>query len=285
MPHQTRQATDLSIIESANRLAALLEAAAPRRGLKHQRHVRYLSPARKSIEKLVRHYFARQEAALLRDVEPRINSTLELFQQYREARSTSGKRFSQTLVPSSLSPLRFPVSGEDLREYDTAITSAIAGATKVLAKELKTGAKISDDVAGRWLRDNSLSKLTGGFNDTTVERLQDAIADAWDKGGSYDQVVSAIKETFQDFSDTRAGLIAQTEVNEAYNFGRQETAKEWGADEKAWETESGNPCEICLANEDQGYIDFDEDFDSGDDAPPAHPNCQCTVNFRKTAGE
>src|SRR5208282_2235305 len=45
---------------------------------------------------------------------------------------------------------------------------------------------------------------------------------------------------------------------------------------KRWVTVGDDAVEeICLANEDQGVIDLDEDFDSGDDAPPAHPNCRC----------
>lgn len=39
----------------------------------------------------------------------------------------------------------------------------------------------------------------------------------------------------------------------------------------------GDPCPICEANADQGPIELDEDFDSGDDAPGAHPRCECAV--------
>ena len=147
--------------------------------------------------------------------------------------------------------------------------------------ELKSGATISEDVAGRWLRDNSLSKLTGGFSETSVERLRNAIADAWDQGGSYDQIIKAVQETFEQFSSVRAGMIAQTESADAYNEGRWVMAAEMGMEEKAWETESGTPCDECLANEAQGYIGMDEDFQSGDDAPTLHPNCLCILNFRK----
>jgi hypothetical protein len=41
---------------------------------------------------------------------------------------------------------------------------------------------------------------------------------------------------------------------------------------KAWEPDA-EACPICEANGDQGAIDLDDDFESGDDAPPAHPNC------------
>jgi len=97
------------------------------------------------------------------------------------------------------------------------------------------------------------------------------------------QVVKAIEDTFEDFSTTRAELIAQTEMADAYNEGRDAIAREAGLDEKSWETESGDPCPICEDNEAEGWIDIDDDFSSGDDAPTAHPNCLCILNFRKSS--
>ena len=196
-----------------------------------------------------------------------------------------GKTFASQLIPTSLQPLRFAVTDGETADYAAAIQEAVMGGAAALAKELKSGATISDDVAGDWLRNNSLTKLTGGFSDTSVQRLRDAVADAWDKGGSADQIVAAIKETFADFSDARAEMIAQTEANDAYVEGRVALAEDEGYEEKAWEVDSDNPCEDCLANQAQGYIPMDEDFQSGDDAPTAHPRCACNLNFRKGYSE
>ncbi len=47
---------------------------------------------------------------------------------------------------------------------------------------------------------------------------------------------------------------------------------------KGWSTsEDGDVCEDCTANEDEGDIALEDDFQSGDDAPPAHPNCRCAL--------
>ena len=185
----------------------------------------------------------------------------------------AGARFASNLVPSSLQPLRFAVTKAEASEYADAITDAITGAGKVIAGDLALGRINVEDVASTYLRDNSLSKLTGEIAAETTKRLQDGLAQAWDRGGSYDQMVAAVKDTFKDFSDTRAGMIAQTETNDAYNEARDKIATDAGMNEKAWETESGDPCPTCVENEDAGYIDIDEDFPSGDDAPTAHPNC------------
>ena len=192
------------------------------------------------------------------------------------------RSFARTILPSSVSPLRFAVTAAESDEYAEAIRGAINAAGATLAAELKSGATISDDFAGRYLRENSLSKLTGGFSETSVERLQTAIGNAWDQGGSYDQIVKAVQDTFEQFSSVRAGMIAQTEVNAAYNQAGLDAARRMGMNIKRWDPEGTDCCaEICQPNVDQEWIDMDEDFESGDDAPPGHVNCDCGLAYRE----
>ena len=192
-----------------------------------------------------------------------------------------GRSFARTILPASVSPLRFAVTAAESDEYAEAIRGAINAAGATLAAELKSGAKISEDVAGRYLRENSLSKLTGGFSETSVERLQSAIGAAWDAGGSYEQIVKAVQDTFEQFSSVRAGLIAQTEVNDAYNYGRMSQATDAGYTEKAWDPDGECCAEVCQPNVDAGWIPIDDDFPSGDSEPTAHPHCDCSIDFRK----
>jgi hypothetical protein len=262
------------LADAANDLAALLESAANPQGLKHRRHSRVIAPARRKVEAVMRSYFARQESALLAELRPKITA--------REA-SSAGNVYAHNILPSSIAPLRFPVASVEDSEYGQAIRDAILGAAKTLAKELAIGTVISDDVASRYLRDNSLSKLTGNLSATSIQRLRDAIAEAWDKGGSYNQIVEAIQETFAEFSDVRVGMIAQTEINDAYVFGRMELARESGFDEKSWDPDGTEACEICIGNIDEGWIPMADAFSSGDMAPTAHPRCDCSVDFRKGA--
>ena len=194
--------------------------------------------------------------------------------------SAAGKTFASALLPRSLQPLSFAATRAEENEYNSAITDLISAA----AKSLDASAAVGEDFAGQYLRSNSLSKLTGGLNNTSIDRLQNAIGDAWDKGGSYDQIVQAIQATFEEFSDSRASLIAQTEANDAYNAGRAGVAASLDMDEKRWDPD-GEACPICQANADQDWIPIDQDFDSGDDAPTAHPNCDCSTDFRKSSDE
>jgi ABC-type transporter Mla subunit MlaD len=266
-----------AIAAAADYLAALLEASTPK-GLKHRRHAQHVAPARRRIKRVMAHYFARQGRAVLAEVKPHLARALLLHPIVREA-STTGKTFARSLVPASLQPLSFAATSVEASEYDSVIGDLVKAAAKSL------GSAEGADLAGGYLRDNSLAKLTGGINATSIDRLQDALADAWDAGGDYNSMVKAVTSTFEDFSDRRADLIAQTETADAYNAGRSETAAALGYGEKSWETESGDPCPECVANEAQGWIPMDEDFQSGDDAPTAHPNCLCVVNFRKADDE
>lgn len=256
------------LADAANDLAALLEAATPREGLTARRHSRIIKPARRRLERVLRSYFQRQEAALLAEIKPKIAA--------REA-SGGGHLYANTILPTSIHPLRFPVTSVETDEYNDAMAEVIRGAVA----SMKAGA-VGQDFASIWLRDNPLTKLTGDFSTTSINRLRDAVADAWDAGGSFNQIVSAIQDVFSVFDFPRAAMIAQTEVNDAYNSGRMATAIAAGFDQKAWDPD-GEACEICLGNVDAGWIGIDDDFPSGDMAPTAHPNCDCSIDFQKGA--
>lgn len=82
------------------------------------------------------------------------------------------------------------------------------------------------------------------------------------------------------FSEERAALIANTEIRRAHAHGALQGMK--GARDaglkvrKEWLV-ADSPCDICEGNAAQGAIDLDEVFDSGDDAPPGHPRCECDL--------
>ena len=200
------------------------------------------------------------------------------------ARSPQSQQVARTILPTSVSPLRFPVTKGESDDYADALGGAIAAAAKVLAAEVKSGAVIPDDFAGRYLRENSLSKLTGNFSTESVKQLQNAIADAWQAGGSYDQVVQAVQDTFEQFSSVRAGMIAQTEINGAYVAGRDAMAHQLGYEQKRWSADGTECCDECQEQIDAGWIGLDDDFPIGDD-PPGHVSCDCSVDYRQGYGD
>lgn len=120
---------------------------------------------------------------------------------------------------------------------------------------------------------------TNSYSDTMKEDLALEVQQGVEQGQSVDQIAAAIGDFFDDQSDYRAERLARTETIDAYAQGNLEgyrqsgvvTGKEWLFD--GGECKSG----ICPTNVDDGVIGLDETFSSGDDAPPAHPNCECAL--------
>ena len=125
------------------------------------------------------------------------------------------------------------------------------------------------------------AELVSNIDDSTRNMLRDLIANGLEENIGLDEIADSIEDATA-FSEDRADLIARTEISHANSSGALEGYKS-ARDEagvklfKEWLL-GPNPCEICEANNDQGPIDLDDDFDSGDDAPPAHPNCECAIS-------
>jgi Phage Mu protein F like protein len=114
--------------------------------------------------------------------------------------------------------------------------------------------------------------------DETRDEIRAALAQAIEQGDSAAELGERI-EALGAFSEERAARIAQYELTSASNAGHMISFRASGVvQKKSWST-SNEPsvCEICQGNADQGAIDLDEDFDSGDDAPPGHVGCECVV--------
>ncbi len=118
------------------------------------------------------------------------------------------------------------------------------------------------------------------IDDTTREMLRGTLAQAYEDGLSAAQTRDLLSEDYA-FSLARSLTIARTEAADASMAGAmtgyREAAKEYGAKMKKSWLVGDDPCEICQANADQGEIDMDDTFQSGDDAPPAHPNDRCDI--------
>lgn len=80
----------------------------------------------------------------------------------------------------------------------------------------------------------------------------------------------------------RAQSVARTETLWASNQGRLDgfryaaVSGAVGADAKKQWVVAGGCCDECEAIDGE-EVGLEDDFSSGDDAPPAHPNCRCTT--------
>jgi len=252
------------VIAEIHALAELIEAEI--KGLRAPEHAQELEPIVRKVMRLMAGYFRRQGRLMV--------SAVTMRKAKADAKVVDAWM-------SSVSPLALSIAANDSIRYEALIELAIIKAETQLSAQLDSMALIPETKMSQYLKTNSLSKLTGTLAETTKQKLRDAITLAVRSGGTNDDIVQAVKSTVKEFSSVRSKLIAQTEVNNAYNFGRTELARSAGFTQKRWVTESGNPCAICILNEAEGYIGIDQTFLSGDQRPTAHPRCFCSLDFRQ----
>jgi SPP1 gp7 family putative phage head morphogenesis protein len=129
----------------------------------------------------------------------------------------------------------------------------------------------------QWAQDHA-AELVSQLEENTRDQLRATIVSAIEEGWGADKLAGEISDS-AGFSDYRSEAIARTEIISANNQGALASYRETGvANGKSWLTAGDDLVEEdCEANEAQGAIPLDEDFDSSDDAPPAHVNCRCTL--------
>jgi hypothetical protein len=246
--------------------------------LLHPKHAATLDPARAKLTKMLVRRFNRQERAFMTEC-PRWLHWLS--ERYSEAAADEAAKKGQirhvvTVNIEAGATLTSDAAAADIAIYDAAITAASIGAVQSmsLGAAIKSAKEQGIRYTTAWLKDNGFKKLASDVDDTTRERIADAVADAFAKGRSYDAAVSAIQDVFSQASSVRADMIARTELNDAYCGALLRSAKDGTKYKyKVW-TPDGECCaEVCQPNVDAGPIPLDANFPSGDDAPPAHPRC------------
>lgn len=111
-----------------------------------------------------------------------------------------------------------------------------------------------------------------GFSDTTLDDIGNALGQSIELGLSAKQTAKAIKDYVG--SASRALTIATTEQNRAISAATVARFREMGVEKNEWL--ASDPCEECEQNDGE-VRPLGSDFPSGDDQPPVHPNCRCTL--------
>jgi len=129
-----------------------------------------------------------------------------------------------------------------------------------------------------WARTNAARMVTQ-VSDSLRSTLNSRVVDGISQDMTIAQIRDGIKEEAPDFSANRAEMIARTETSFASNEGSRLAARENGATHKKWLV-AGGPCPVCesIAEANPDPVPIDDAFtDTEVLAPPAHPNCRCTI--------
>lgn len=116
------------------------------------------------------------------------------------------------------------------------------------------------------------------IDNTTKKQIIAIIQDAkLVDNATIDEMADAISTEFESISENRAFVIANTETNQAMSKADEAFMRENGVQTKVWVTAGANICPLCEDNALQGEIGVNDEFDSGDTSPPAHPSCECYI--------
>lgn len=183
---------------------------------------------------------------------------------------------------------------------DGATSTAILLGAKAVLGTVKAG--ISFDIKNKraqaWLKENPAAQRIAGITDTTrgyIESLVDrAIAD----GASYGELAQRITERYEEMAagrpqqhiDSRAHLIAVTEVGDAFTAGNLmagQALEDAGVGmEKSWDTtKDGKVSAGCAENAAAGWLPLEGAFPSGHQRPLRFPGCRCDLLMRATGAD
>lgn len=172
----------------------------------------------------------------------------------------------QVRIDVTADPDVLNVVNQDALKYAAGRSAALVGKRRNLAGDLV------DNPDAKWRIDESTREMVRA-------NVEQAMQDGW----SNDRLAAELRNSYA-FSNERAATIARTETQLAANQGAVNGYRASGVvDGKQWLTaEDDLVSEDCQLNgeagdQGDGVIGLDEAFPSGDDAPPAHPNCRCSI--------
>lgn len=171
---------------------------------------------------------------------------------------------------------------EELSVINPEIKSIVKDSAKGWLKQVGLGqaaiVNVVNDRAVRYTRERS-AELVSGVTEATKEEIRRILSTGLAENVGYDAIVNTIKESYA-FSEKRAKLIAKNEIAIANQRGSLEAmfeAEDRGLVVKKFWIPDDEACPICVGNADDGNINLDEAFSSGDMSPTAHPNCECSL--------
>ncbi|KKN71751.1 hypothetical protein LCGC14_0418170 [marine sediment metagenome] len=164
------------------------------------------------------------------------------------------------------------------------------------------GTRLSIDLknpkAEQFIEENA-GRLIKDIDETTRNQLGKALATGLDEAEGVAQLKERVRAVFDKASDSRAELIARTEVVKASNFASQEAWRQTGVVEaKQWFTAGDDRVDPLCMKLDGKVASLNENFFEGGDTftvvdpdegrssikivddvpvPPLHPGCRCVL--------
>ncbi|WP_010035155.1 phage portal protein [Gemmata obscuriglobus] len=175
-----------------------------------------------------------------------------------------------------------PVLRLYVEEGGSAVLGEIGGALKVLPVN-----KLDDAVqrAALAFADSTLSTTTLSVEDA-VKATREAIQSGLGQGEANAELSKRVGAIFEDLTETRAMLIAETESSRAKHAGELLAIDESGVTAmKKWLPDN-MACDLCRELARKGGVPLDQPFATKGigpyariDHPPGHPGCRCSLQY------
>jgi SPP1 gp7 family putative phage head morphogenesis protein len=118
----------------------------------------------------------------------------------------------------------------------------------------------------------SIASIAEHRLDALAAVLHTSLGEGW----SGARLAAALRSVLDDSRWAR--MVATTETARAVSQASLGRYRDNGVEAKEWmSAEDQRVCKICNENEGDGPIALDAYFNSGDDAPPGHPDCRCAI--------
>lgn len=122
--------------------------------------------------------------------------------------------------------------------------------------------------------------LIKSVDDTTLDDISTRIVAGMENDMSWQQIAADIHQNNPDIADYRSQLIARMESANAANQAQLEFAKKNNFEKKQVILSPNHDIDDeCNQAVEDGAINVDDEFSTGDDAPPFHINCQCEASY------
>lgn len=183
---------------------------------------------------------------------------------------------------------------------DAATTSAVLLGAKAMLGTLKAsiGFDLANPRAVAWLAENPAAERVTMITETTRGYIAALVDRAVEDGASYSELARRITDRYEEMAagkpqlhiDSRAHLIAVTEVGEAYSAGNLMAGQALEDDgipmEKAWDTVGdGRVSDGCDENAAAGWLPLADAFPSGHQRPLRFPGCRCDLLMRAVGAD
>jgi len=222
--------------------------------------------------------------------EKRYNEVLDYLEKDPEVKLNDSLIDQSQFVEKITKLFEIDLDEEDITEMITMFAKWywiwIIQMSKIMSAEVTTEALFGLDPAESLVyAEEHAWELITRIDEYSRKRINNLISNGVEKWWGYNKLAKELRGDYA-FSAYRSRLIASNEIGTAYIEGKDAQFKEYKKEfgQTGWKNWISHRDDVttanCLANDNQGWIEHDQLFQSWDEKPPRFPWCRCNITYR-----